>query len=251
MNILDALTRPLAPTDIDFRVYYVNRGGYATIVPSKKDTADMERLRRVCGTHWQKDYKTINGYLYCGIGIKIENEWLWRWGAGDGDTSEAFKSAGLCWGIGQELHSYPPIKIKLKADEFTVFNEENGTDTPATDEPYNLRLNWNWQVSFDAEDRVSRLMATDAQGVTRYTYERAKAASLQPEDIKDHTADGERPRLEKRDKEGNFTNAWLTVVNAIGEGKVTSVEQVKNHFKVSNTTLGELQTVLDRNAIAL
>jgi hypothetical protein len=71
---------------------------------------------------WQKDYKEIDGKIYCGVGIKnAENgEWIWKWDCGTegnfeaekSEASDAFKRACFNWGLGRELYDTPKIKIK-------------------------------------------------------------------------------------------------------------------------------------------
>jgi hypothetical protein len=78
--------------------------------------------------NWQVDYKTINGLLFAGIGIKIDTEWVWKWDTGSetevekdkGHVSDAFKRAGVQWGIGRFLYD---LKI-----EFVEANEIKGID---------------------------------------------------------------------------------------------------------------------------
>lgn len=255
MGILEKLKQPLPINDVDFRIQAVNKGGYAKILAYKDARVDMNRLDEVCGTNWQKDYKTIDGSLYCGIGVKIENEWLWRWDVGTesfsdkekGKASDAFKRAGFCWGIGRELYDYPPIRIKLKAAEFSVFNNDRGETSHTT---YNLRLkDWKWNVEFNTKNEVSRLTAFDDKGIRRYHYEVGKTTGLRPSDLNGSSSAGEMPWLNKKDEEGNFTRAWLNVVNAIGEGKVTSTEQVKSHFRLSKTIAEEIQKTINLTTI--
>lgn len=72
----------------------------------------MELLDEVCGNNWQSDYKDIGGQTFGGIGIKIGDEWIWRWDTGSesniekekGQASDAFKRAGVKWGIGRFLY---------------------------------------------------------------------------------------------------------------------------------------------------
>lgn len=63
--------------------------------------------------NWQVDYKEANGLLMAGIGIQINNQWVWKWDTGSesniekekGHVSDAFKRAGVQWGIGRFLYS--------------------------------------------------------------------------------------------------------------------------------------------------
>jgi len=73
----------------------------------------MDLLDDVCGAeNWQDDYKDINGKLFAGIGIKFNEKWIWKWDIGSesdiekdkGNVSDAFKRAGVKWGIGRFLY---------------------------------------------------------------------------------------------------------------------------------------------------
>lgn len=91
----------------------------------------MDLLDEVVGAaHWQKDYKVLGNKMYCGIGIEIPTpmdetgkvtwQWVWKWDMGvesdfeaeKGEASDAFKRAGVCWGIGRFLYD---IKTKPAA----------------------------------------------------------------------------------------------------------------------------------------
>ena len=99
--------------------------------------AVMDRLDEVCGPeNWQKRYSHADAKTICEIGIKIGGEWVWKAdGAGDTDheaakgaLSDAFKRAGVVWGIGRYLYdlSSPWVEIepagksyRIKATELT------------------------------------------------------------------------------------------------------------------------------------
>lgn len=73
----------------------------------------MKRLDEVCGDKWQSIYYEAGTMLFCKIGIKIGDEWIWRSDTGSesniekekGHSSDAFKRAGVMWGVGQFLYS--------------------------------------------------------------------------------------------------------------------------------------------------
>lgn len=88
----------------------------AICIPYIDAKAVMDVLDRVCGIQgWQSDYKGFDGKLYAGIGIKCGEEWVWKWDAGSeskesptkGLASDAFKRAGVRWGIGRSLRDMP------------------------------------------------------------------------------------------------------------------------------------------------
>ena len=84
----------------------------------------MALLDEVCGAeNWQSDFKDVAGQIYGGVGIKINNEWVWKWDTGaesniekeKGEASDAFKRAGVKWGIGRFLYD---LKVHyVKANE--------------------------------------------------------------------------------------------------------------------------------------
>jgi|FLOH01.1.fsa_nt_gi hypothetical protein len=92
------------------------------------DARDAQNLLDdVCGPEgWQSDFKGAGSLLMGGIGIKVEDEWLWKWDTGTetriekekGHASDAFKRAGVHWGIGRFLYGIAPVKVranKIKA----------------------------------------------------------------------------------------------------------------------------------------
>lgn len=63
--------------------------------------------------NWQDDYKLIDNKLLAGIAIKVDGQWVWKWDTGTesnmeaekGQMSDAFKRAGVKWGVGRFLYS--------------------------------------------------------------------------------------------------------------------------------------------------
>jgi hypothetical protein len=132
MNILTKLAAPFAPDQVEWRVGSTNkrkweqagRQGPKRGLPLCYHDARMvmERLDEVVPGCWQVEPLPMhNGTFACRIGIKIDGEWLWR-GDGAGPTgdvsdpekremaqkggySDAFKRAGVMWGIGRYLYS--------------------------------------------------------------------------------------------------------------------------------------------------
>lgn len=93
MNLKE-LSRPLDISDVDFRVQSINNGGYATILAYKSARVDMNRLDEVLTPiGWQRDYKLIDGKLFCGVGIYNSETggWVWKWDVGTESMTEATK----------------------------------------------------------------------------------------------------------------------------------------------------------------
>jgi hypothetical protein len=85
----------------------------------------MDRLDAAVGpNNWQDKYEDLpNGSVRCGIGIRLGDQvvgidWVWKWDVGDpsdieatkGAHSDAFKRAGVKWGIGRDLYGDHPQK---------------------------------------------------------------------------------------------------------------------------------------------
>lgn len=77
----------------------------------------MDKLDHLGPENWQDRYvDRTGGSVRCGIGLLIDGEWVWKWDVGTvsdiepekGSYSEAFKRAGVKWGIGRDLYGHKP-----------------------------------------------------------------------------------------------------------------------------------------------
>lgn len=73
----------------------------------------MDRLDEIGAENWQDAYQDrVDGSVRGGIGILVEGEWVWKWDVGTesdiesekGVHSDAFKRAGVKWGIARDLY---------------------------------------------------------------------------------------------------------------------------------------------------
>src|SRR5882672_3996122 len=112
---LDRISWRLGPTTKD------KSRGAALCYIDARDVAD--RLDEACTpAGWQCRYPHADGKTVCEIGIKIDGEWIWKSdGAGDTDKeaekgalSDAFKRAGVRWGIGRYLYDIKAPWIVLE-----------------------------------------------------------------------------------------------------------------------------------------
>ncbi|WP_439132386.1 hypothetical protein [Polaribacter sp.] len=184
-SILEKLSEPLKISDIDFRIQSISTSGWATILPYKDARVDMNRLDEVCGLDWQNKYELIDGQLFCSIGVKVDNEWVWRTDVGvesqsektKGRASDSFKRAGFRFGIGRELYDYPRIFLQLKGakdlthekdkPEFKVKALQGGKKIGTSD--WGLKLDkWTWDIDFDENNKVKRILGKDEKGVLRF-----------------------------------------------------------------------------------
>ena len=119
-----------------WRVQSVNQHG-ANCVAYIDARFVQDLLDDVCGAeNWQVKYEEHKGNLFAHIGIKIGNEWVWKSDCGTesqvekekGEASDAFKRAGVMWGIGRFLYSKKIIKLPVKdkgAGKFAHYSDRH------------------------------------------------------------------------------------------------------------------------------
>lgn len=126
----------LRACDVELRAAQTRKnsyGAYITLLVYKDARVDMRILDKVFGPlNWQRHHKEINGRLYCTISVWDDEHarWIEKEDVGTesntevvkGESSDSFKRAGFCWGIGRELYDAPNISFKLMDDEYTDKN---------------------------------------------------------------------------------------------------------------------------------
>jgi hypothetical protein len=123
-TIANALKAPFPVNKIHWRVGARTSDKSKGIALAYIDARDvMHRLDDVVGPlNWQCRYSHVTQKgVICEIGILVDGNWLWRAnGAGDtqveaekGAMSDAFKRAGVMWGIGRYLYMLPNVWVKL------------------------------------------------------------------------------------------------------------------------------------------
>ena len=74
----------------------------------------MDLLDEAVGAeNWQDRYESVGGKFIAGIGIQFNGEWVWKYDTGTEGSfeqekslfSDAFKRAGVKWGIGRFLYN--------------------------------------------------------------------------------------------------------------------------------------------------
>ena len=115
--------RKLRANELQIKCTDTKFKGSATLLIYKDARVDMKVLDETVGKQmWQKEYKEIDGKVYCGVGLYNQdlNQWIWKWDTGTegnfeaekSEASDAFKRACFNWGLGRELYDTPKIKIK-------------------------------------------------------------------------------------------------------------------------------------------
>lgn len=125
MDLLEQLKAPFPADKISWRVGATNADKTKGIALAYIDARDvMRRFDEVCGMDWQCNYSHVTDKgVVCNIGILIAGEWRWRAnGAGETDVegekgamSDAFKRAGVLWGVGRYLYDLPNVWVPLEA----------------------------------------------------------------------------------------------------------------------------------------
>ena len=109
--------RKLKAEEIDIRVgKVINTDNFkgAILLLYKNARVDMAILDETFGVFgWKRSHEVINGNLYCTISIydNEKKEWISKQDCGvesfsdkeKGESSDSFKRAATCWGIGREL----------------------------------------------------------------------------------------------------------------------------------------------------
>ena len=149
IELKSALERPFKTSQLNWRVGATNK---KKVQPPDKGIAlayldarnVMQRLDEAVGfQNWQNRYTlSEGGLLVCEIGIRFDNEWLWRSnGAGEtdiegekGKASDAFKRAGVMWGIGRYLYQLPNVWVPI--DKFGKVSKLPDLPPWATPEGY-------------------------------------------------------------------------------------------------------------------
>lgn len=167
--------RLLKAEEIEVKLKQTTEKGAVALV-YKTSRVDMDILDETVGAeNWADDYKEIHGNLYCGIGIRASKDepFVWKWDCGvesredagnekKGEASDAFKRAGVKWGIGRELYTAPFIFLHIPT-------QKSGNRYRPTD-PY-ARFDVA-EVAYDSSRRISRLLVVDERGKTVFSYPR-------------------------------------------------------------------------------
>lgn len=124
--------RDLRADEINVRIGSINEKGLSLLL-FKNARVDMDILDETVGIeNWQREHYECKGNLFCRVGINVNyanpdapKEWVYKSDCGTesntekekGESSDSFKRACVCWGIGRELYTSPFIYIPLTDDE--------------------------------------------------------------------------------------------------------------------------------------
>lgn len=104
----------------------------------KTARTDMEILDEVFGSeNWSSEHYEVKGKDFCRIGVRFGESWVYKSDCGSesnteaekGESSDAFKRAGVQWGIGRELYTAPKIWVDSTIPEWSLRIKQIGYDT--------------------------------------------------------------------------------------------------------------------------
>lgn len=168
--------RKLRADELQIKCIDTKFKGSATLLIYKDARVDQNVLdETVTPMRWQKDYKEIDGKIYCGVGIKNADngEWIWKWDCGTegnfevekSEASDAFKRACFNWGLGRELYDTPKLKIKCP-DNYYYNDKMNMTFTVKS-------IEWNG-------NELADLVIVDRFNKVVYDYKNTGASTTVP-----------------------------------------------------------------------
>ena len=121
-RVCEELAKPFKDEDVFWRVDRSFKT-WARVLCYLDARAVMDRLDEVVGPeNWQDQYhETASGKNICTLSIRVDDDWVSKSdGAGNtniegdkGGLSDAFKRAGVKWGIGRHLYSLGETKVNL------------------------------------------------------------------------------------------------------------------------------------------
>lgn len=172
--------RKLKPSEIDLRIGTVTGKGVSFLL-YKNARVDMQILDETVGAeNWQREHYEVKGNLFCQVGIRIahtdamgmvvESEWVWKADCGTesqtekekGESSDSFKRACVCWGIGRELYTAPFIWIQLPKD----FYEDASAPKPKLTRKAQDILNKFVvsEIGYNENGEINQLVIVDKDG---------------------------------------------------------------------------------------
>lgn len=168
----------LKPGDIEAKVKQVTKKG-AVLLLYKTARTDMRLLDETVGPgNWKDSYREVKDNLYCTIYLYDEEkkEWVGKEDCGiesrkdnegnqkKGEASDAFKRAGVKWGIGRELYTAPFIFA-------TVPTEADGKSYVLQNRFMKFKVS---EIEYDDTRSIAKLTITDQHGNEWYRFDHGR-----------------------------------------------------------------------------
>jgi hypothetical protein len=127
--MIDKLSAPFPPEAIHWRAQTVRKDGTQALALAYLDARDvMDRLDEVMSpAGWSDTFtETAKGRVICSLSLMLGDQWISKSdGAGDtavegekGGISDAFKRAGVKWGIGRYLYDLGNVWAPCESRDF-------------------------------------------------------------------------------------------------------------------------------------
>ena len=173
----------LTANDVECRVQSVTDKGMAILLLYKDARVDMKILDKVFGAmNWQRKHDVINGNLFCTVSVWDEQKQQWiskqdvgtesQTEAEKGQSSDSFKRACFCLGVGRELYDAPFICIQLDSSE--ISKNKSGKNT--TYAKFKVK-----SMNYDKEKEVfTDLTIVDSKGKVRFSLDKKQVETPAP-----------------------------------------------------------------------
>ena len=223
--------RLLTADEIEVKIKQVREKGAVALI-YKTSRVDMDILDETVGAeNWQSEFQEIKGNLYCGIGIKDKTtqDWVWKWDCGiesradgegnekKGEASDAFKRAGVQWGIGRELYTSPfiflPVPTKQDGKIYKLSNPFEKFEVS--------------HIAYDKAGRIAEIAITGENGKEWYRY---------PKSVKSSNTAREEPKFKP------ITEKELAEVYGVKDPKAT-IGALEDKFGVAFKDWDEKETI--------
>jgi hypothetical protein len=125
MTAFAELSQPFPAKDVEWRIQKKSKDGRKALVIAYHDARTvMDVLDRAVGpSNWQDSYRAgASGGVICRLEVRFDGEWIAKEDGAEntnveaikGGISDAFKRAGVKWGIGRYLYDVPATWVNLK-----------------------------------------------------------------------------------------------------------------------------------------
>ena len=217
--------RDLRADEIDARVGQVSKSGTGFSLLLYKDArVDMDILDETVGSfNWKREHCELKGNIYCGLSIwdKEKQQWITKWDCGaesntekeKGESSDSFKRASVCFGIGRKLYSSPFIWVKGDPKSYNGFRVSKITydDKGIVDLTIEAKIDNEWKKVFSTQN-VSKTPLT-REGISNYILDNVDAVLLEE-------------------------------LNRYGMGGEDNLKSIANHFGVQKITNKEIKETI-------
>jgi hypothetical protein len=183
----------------------------------------MDKLDRLGPENWQDLFvDRPDGSVRCGIGIHVGDEWIWKWDVGTvsdiepekGAYSEAFKRAGVKWGIARDLYGHKAGTSQPPAQR--PREEPAAARARAARDPQPTQADMEHEADLGSEDEAFDALVTGNTQTMRPAPQRAPQAVQDVPTCPVHRWD-DKPRPMKPDTRASHPNEWHCTAK-VGDG---------------------------------